>query len=98
MMPHDDEAEAARRSLLATITRVLGGEDARRPEKPRPKISGSPAAPAPKPPPAIRSAPRLARPTGAQIPRRPLLEDEGGPTSYAPPADGLLGGTERRKR
>jgi hypothetical protein len=98
-MIRDDAAEAARLSLLATITRVLGGEEPPRAGGPRLKAPAGPSAPpAPKRPPSLRSAPRPARSTGQEIPRKPLIEGGGGPTSYVPPADGLLGGTERKRR
>jgi hypothetical protein len=97
-MTSDDHAEAARRSLLDTIARVLRDDDPPTADQPRSKIPPSPKAPpTPKPPPALRSGPRTNRPTGEPIERRPLIEEGGGPISYVPPADGLLGGTERRR-
>jgi hypothetical protein len=95
-MTSDDRCEAARRSLLDAIARVLGDE-APPPDQPRPKIPPGPKAPpTPKPPPALRSGPRTIRPTDKPVGRRPLIEEGGGPTRYVPPADGLLGGTERK--
>jgi hypothetical protein len=98
-MTSDDQSEAARHSLLATIARVLGDDAPPTPIQPRSKTPlGPKAPPTPKPPPALRSGPRTNRPTDEPPARRPLIEEGGGPTSYVPPADGLLGGTERRRR
>jgi hypothetical protein len=104
-MTHEDEAEAARRSLMATIAKVLGEEDPPADPPPtsgklRPKRPSNAAAPAPKPPPALRTAPRPVRPVGEQATgRTPTPDDEGGgPTRYTPPADGLLGGTQRKPK
>jgi hypothetical protein len=98
-MSSDDQAEAARRSLLDTIARVLGDDAPPTSDRPRSKIPPGPKSPpTPKPPPALRSGPRMTRPTDVPQERRPLIEEGGGPTSYVPPADGLLGRTERRRR
>jgi hypothetical protein len=93
-----DEDEAARRSLLEAIARFLGDDTPPPSDRPRSKGPPGPKSPAPKPPPALRSAPLTIRPVDEQLAGHPLIEEGGGPTRYVPPADGLLGGTERRRR
>ena len=97
-MTQENEDEAARRSLMDTINRILADEDRPTAEPAHRKIRPRPTAtPTPKPPPALRAAPRSSRPTDEPIARRPPSEGPTGPTRYVPPADGLLGGTQRKK-